>query len=81
MLPTAMVALAPASRGLSFLLVGAYAVLGHRIARYRRTRGDSPAEAGLYARFVVIAKFAQAWGLLRFYWNSANRKFRIIEYK
>jgi len=80
-LPATMLALAPATHGLSFLLAGGYALLGHRIARYRRRLGDSGAEARLYARFVVIGKFAEAWGLLKFYVNNMAGRFRIIEYK
>ena len=73
--------LAPATHGLSLLLAGGYAVLGQRIARYRRAQGDSGADARLYARFVVIGKFAEAWGLLKFYLNNMAGRFRIIEYK
>jgi hypothetical protein len=80
-LPATMLALAPATHGLSLLLAGGYVVLGQRIARYRRGLGDSNAEARLYARFVVIGKFAEAWGLLRFYVNNMAGRFRVIEYK
>ena len=80
-LPVTILALAPATHGLSLLLAGGYAVLGQRIARYRRGQGDSGAEARLYARFVVIGKFAEAWGLLKFYLNNMAGRFRIIEYK
>jgi GT2 family glycosyltransferase len=80
-LPATMLALAPATHGLSLLLAGGYIVLGQRIARYRRGLGDSGAEARLYARFVVIGKFAEAWGLLKFYVNNMAGRYRIIEYK
>jgi glycosyltransferase involved in cell wall biosynthesis len=80
-LPVTILALAPATYGISLLLAGGYAVLGQRIARYRRGQGDSGAEARLYARFVVIGKFAEAWGLLKFYLNNVAGRFRIIEYK
>ncbi len=80
-LPATILALAPATHGLSLLLAGGYAVLGQRIARYRRGLGDSSADARLYARFVVIGKFAEAWGLLKFYVNNMAGRFRIIEYK
>ena len=80
-LPATMLALAPATHGLSLLLAGGYIVLGQRIARYRRRLGDSGAEARLYARFIVIGKFAEAWGLLKFYVNNMAGRFRIIEYK
>jgi len=80
-LPATIVALAPATHGLSLLLAGGYVVLGRRIARYRRGQGDSAADARLYARFVVIGKFAEAWGLLKFHVNRMVGRFRIIEYK
>jgi len=80
-LPATMLALAPATHGVSLLLAGGYVVLGQRTARYRRRVGDSAAEARLYARFVVIGKFAEAWGLLKFYVNNMAGRFRIIEYK
>ena len=80
-LPATMLALAPATHGLSLLLAGGYIVLGQRIVRYRRRLGDSGAEARLYARFIVIGKFAEAWGLLKFYVNNMAGRFRIIEYK
>jgi len=80
-LPATMLALAPLSHGLSFLLAGGYLVLFWRIVRYRLGEGDTPRDARLYARFVVIAKFAEALGLLRFHLNHMAGKFRIIEYK
>ena len=80
-LPATIVALAPATHGLSLFLAGGYAVLGWRIVRYRRGQGDSAADARLYARFVVIGKFAEAWGLLKFHVNRMVGRFRIIEYK
>ena len=80
-LPATILVLAPATHGLSLLLAGGYGVLGQRIARYRRGQGDSGADARLYARFVVIGKFAEAWGLLKFYINNMAGRFRIIEYK
>lgn len=80
-LPATILLLAPVSHGLSLLLAGGYLVLGQRIVRYRLGQGDEPRDARLYARFVVIAKFAEALGLLRFHLNHMAGKFRIIEYK
>ena len=76
-----MLTLAPLTHGVSLLLAGGYLVLGWRIVRYRLGQGDQPRDARLYARFVVIAKFAEALGLLRFHLNHMAGKFRIIEYK
>ena len=80
-LPLLIIGLAPFTSGLSLLLAGGYLVLAQRIARYRRGQGDSPADARLYARFVVIGKFAEAVGLLKFKLNSMAGRYRIIEYK
>jgi len=81
LLPATIVVLAPFSYGLSLLLAGGYAVLGKRIVRYRLAQGDSRADARLYARFVVISKFAEAIGLAKFHLNNFAGQFRIIEYK
>ena len=80
-LPATILALAPAE---PWPLAAAGGRLrGARPAdrRYRRGQGDSGADARLYARFVVIGKFAEAWGLLKFYVNNMAGRFRIIEYK
>ena len=80
-LPLIIVLLAPFTFGFSLLLAGGYLVLGQRIARYRLAQGDSRPDARLYARFVVIGKFAEAVGLLKFHLNNVAGRFRIIEYK
>ena len=69
------------TRGASVLLLGGYAVLGWRIWRFRRGRGDSPSDSALYTRFNLLAKFANAIGLIKFHWNLARGRYRIIEYK
>jgi GT2 family glycosyltransferase len=79
--PAAMLLLAPLTHGLSLLLSAGYLVLAQRIVRYRVAQGDSRADARLYARFVVLGKFAEAIGLVRFHINHAAGRFRIIEYK
>jgi len=63
------------------VLAAGYLVLGQRIVRYRLGQGDARADARLYARFVVIGKFAEAIGLLKFHLNNRIGKFRLIEYK
>ena len=80
-LPATIVVLAPFTFGLSLLLAGGYLMLGQRIVRYRLGQGDSRPDARLYARFVVIGKFAETIGLLRFHVNSFSGRYRIIEYK
>jgi len=80
-LPATILLLAPVTYGLSFVLAAGYLLLGQRIVRYRLGQGDEPRDARLYARFVVIGKFAEAVGLLKFHLNNRAGKFRIIEYK
>lgn len=58
-----------------------YGVLGWRIWRHRRRRGDPGREAAVYAAFTVLGKFAEAIGLARHAWNKSRRQFEIIEYK
>ena len=73
--------LAPFTYGASLLLGAGYVVLDRRIRSYRLAQGDSRSEARLYARFVVLGKFAEAVGLIRFHINNFAGRFRIIEYK
>lgn len=67
--------------GWSLVLLGGYVVLGLRIYKYRRSLSDTPADAFLYARFIVLSKFAEGIGLLKFYWNRWRARYEIIEYK
>lgn len=80
-LPVVIIAAAPFTHGLSLLCASAYLLLAQRVAKYRRAQGDSAADARLYARFVVLGKFAEAVGLLQFELNRAAGRYRIIEYK
>ena len=81
-LPAAVLVLAVPTRGLALLVLAAgYGVLGLRVFRYRRRQGDSAADARLYAGFNVMGKLAEGIGLLKFFWNRALGRFRIIEYK
>jgi glycosyltransferase involved in cell wall biosynthesis len=82
MLPAAVLLLALPTRGLALLVLAAgYGLLGMRVFRFRRRQGDSRADARLYASFNVMGKLAEGIGLLKFYWNRALGRFRIIEYK
>ncbi|MEO5881839.1 MAG: glycosyltransferase family A protein [Caldimonas sp.] len=80
-LPLLIIGPAPFTGGASLLLAFGYVLLGLRVARYRRTQGDESADARLYAFFVVLSKFAEAVGLLKFKLNSLAGHYRIIEYK
>ena len=64
------------------LLISGYALLGVRVYRRRRRRGNLPGDAALYAAFCVLAKFPQVFGALR-YWRNCllKRQSALIEYK
>jgi glycosyltransferase involved in cell wall biosynthesis len=67
LVPLAALGLAWPTRGLSLILMVGYLMLYRRTYRYYAVqRGWSPADAGLYARWIVLAKFPQAVGLLRY---------------
>jgi len=67
--------------GISLVLLCGYPVLGFRVFRYRQRQGDKQADAMLYAFFIVLGKFAEAIGLLKFYLNQLRKQYQIIEYK
>jgi GT2 family glycosyltransferase len=69
------------TQGASALLLAAYPIQAVRIWRFRRSLGEAARDAVLYAIFVLIAKFANAVGLLRFYLNKAHGRYHLIEYK
>ncbi len=75
-----MLVLVPTS-GWSFVLAGGYLILALRIVRHRRGLGENWADALLYAKFNLIAKFANAVGLVKFHLNRLARRYEIIEYK
>jgi GT2 family glycosyltransferase len=82
-LPVLAVCLAPLTSGLSLgALAAAYGVLFARVFRARRERGDAGADAGRYAVFVVIGKWAQLAGVAWYAWNRARgHRAGLIEYK
>ena len=65
-LPVVAVAAAVVTQGLGALLLLLYAVLWWRVRRWRLGQGDAPRRAGIYAAFMVLGKFAEAYGVLRF---------------
>jgi GT2 family glycosyltransferase len=64
----------------ALLLALSYPILALRIYRRRRAAGSDRSEAGLYAVFCVLGKFAEAVGALRFQ-RSRNRVRHLIEYR
>lgn len=66
----------------SALLVATYVRQLRRIAKGRRERGASSEHAALYARFTLLAKWAETQGILRqWYGRLLGRRAGLIEYK
>lgn len=79
--PLAVLVTVIPTHGISALLLGSYLLLLYRVFRFRRGRGDSFQDALLYARYLLLAKFANAVGLIKFHRNRLARRYQIIEYK
>ncbi len=81
--PLALLALAWPTWGLSLLGLIVYPVLGAKVYRWaRETRGWSARQARPYAASVVLGKFPQAVGMLKYYWGRVRGKTpTLIEYK
>ncbi len=69
------------TQGYSLLLLGAYVLLTYRVVKFRLRQGDNFADAWFYAKYLLLAKFANAVGLLKFYVNKLFERYEIIEYK
>ncbi len=59
----------------------AYAYLGWRFFYFYRAKGSAFPASVTGAAFGILAKFANAMGLVRYYLQRARRRFEIIEYK
>lgn len=83
LLPLAALLLAYWTFGLSIAgYIGLLVVQGLRIRRNELRRGRTAADASLLARFILIAKFAQAQGVLLFHWRRlTGQQATLIEYK
>ena len=80
--PLLALAAALVSSWLGIAALAGYPALALRIDRHRRRRGDSPADARLYAAFNALAKFPMALGQARYYRNHLlGRTQALIEYK
>jgi cellulose synthase/poly-beta-1,6-N-acetylglucosamine synthase-like glycosyltransferase len=81
-LPAMILALAWPARGASLVLLAGYLYLYGRIHRYGISRGWPEAEARLFARWCILAKFPMALGLIVYWFRRLTRRQRrIIEYK
>lgn len=76
----ALILLIP-TRGLSLIIAFAYVLLGVKVYLYRRKLGESSSDAKVYAKFIVLGKFANGLGLVKFFANSLKKQYEIIEYK
>lgn len=81
LLPSAVVLLLIPSYGASILLLGGYAILGWRIYRGFRQRGFSRSDATLATRFIIIGKFAEFEGILRYILNRVRGRFQVIDWR
>jgi GT2 family glycosyltransferase len=83
LVPVLALGLAWPTRGLSLLMLLGYYLLYHRTYRYyAEVRGWPAADARQNAAWIVLAKFPQALGLIR-YWigRLSGQRSRIIEYR
>ena len=69
------------TQGYSLALGGAYFYLCYRVMTFRLKQGDSPKDAWFYTKFLLLTKFANMVGLLKFYVNDISKQYKIIEYK
>ncbi len=69
------------TEGWSLFLLAGYPLLAIRIYRYRRRCGDEPSDALIYSVFIVLSKFAEVLGMIKFYRNHFHQRYTLIEYK
>ena len=81
-LPWVIVLLAWPTWGGSFILILGYPILAWKIHHGRLRTGWPARDARVYAFFVVLGKFAQVSGQLKFWMGKLmGRKSTLIEYK
>ena len=69
------------TNGLSLFALGGYLVLGSRVFVRRVKSGQVVSDAFLYAAFIILSKFANGVGLIRFYINRFRGQYQIISNK
>jgi GT2 family glycosyltransferase len=69
------------SKGFSLLILFTYVLLAYKVFRFRKNLGESAGDAWIYAKFIVLGKFANGIGLVKYYINSLKKQYAIIEYK
>jgi GT2 family glycosyltransferase len=80
-LPLLILLLLIPTRGFSLLLAAAYPLQGWRMYRRYLGSGLSPGDASLVTKFVLLGKFAEVLGIMRYCFNRLRGKYTIIEYK
>jgi GT2 family glycosyltransferase len=80
-LPLLILVLLWPTRGLSLVLAVAYPLQGWRMYRRYLRSGLSPGDASLATRFILLGKFAEVVGIMRYCVNRVRGRFHIIEYK
>ena len=69
------------THGASLLMLLAYLALALKVYLCRRKQKEGVSDSIIYAKFIVLAKFANGLGLLKFYFNQFKQRYEIIEYK
>lgn len=80
--PIIFLALAWPTYGISLLGFGLYPVLWWRVFKWTRSQGNTPKNAASNAFFIVLGKFPQAMGQIKYVLGRlTGRRSRVIEYK
>ena len=81
-LPLVAITTASLFKGFGLLMLALYPLLGARVNGYARRRGLNRRDARNFAIFIVLGKFPQALGQLKFSFSRLlGRRPKIIEYK
>lgn len=81
-IPTMIIAAAVLSGGWGVVLALIYPLQWWRISRRKQREGYSAPLSRRFALFILIGKFAEAWGMIRFLTSRlTGRRTRLIEYK
>lgn len=80
-IPLLIIVFLPFIQGYSLLLIGAYFYLCYRVTTFRLKQGDSLGDAWFYTKYLLLSKFANMVGLMKFYFNKLSERYEIIEYK
>jgi hypothetical protein len=81
-LPLGIIIAATLAGGFALLLLALYPLLGARVNGHARRRGMNRRDARNYAIFIVLGKFPQALGQLKYMLaRLLGRRPQIIEYK